>query len=262
MQQPQFVEVAGRRIRHLLLGDDGDAVVMVHGFAGSLESWSRNQAVLAAAGFIVAALDLPGHGESSLDVGSGSLDDLADIVLGYMDAIGVHRAHLVGHSMGAATCLVIADREPARVRSLVLAGPAGLGQKINADVIRGLIGASDRESLATLLGYLCGDPAHVDDAMLDRLVAYKRRPGIVEALTRIASSRYTGTPSGRQLREVAGAVPTLMIWGVNDRMIPAPAPGELVRPDLRIRVLAHAGHMVQVEAADEFNARVLEFLRG
>jgi pyruvate dehydrogenase E2 component (dihydrolipoamide acetyltransferase) len=261
MSQPRFIEVGGRRLRHVILGEEGEAVVLVHGFAGSLESWEANQSALAREGYTVAALDLPGHGESSLDVGPGSLDELAAVVLAYMDAVGIQRAHLVGHSMGAAACLVVADREPARVRSLALVGPAGLGQKINADFIRGLIVANDRDALAPLLRILFADPSHVTDEMLGRLVAHKRRAGATEALAKIASSRYTGTPSGRQLRDVAGIVPTLMVWGAEDRMIPAPAPGEVAREGVHVCVLPGAGHMVQLEAADEVNRLIADFLR-
>jgi pyruvate dehydrogenase E2 component (dihydrolipoamide acetyltransferase) len=261
MSQPRFIEVGGRRLRHVILGEEGEAVVLVHGFAGSLESWEANQSALAREGYTVAALDLPGHGESSLDVGPGSLDELAAVVLAYMDAVGIQRAHLVGHSMGAAACLVVADREPARVRSLALVGPAGLGQKINADFIRGLIVANDRDALAPLLRILFADPSHVTDEMLGRLVAHKRRAGATEALAKIASSRYAGTPSGRQLRDVAGTVPTLMVWGAEDRMIPAPAPGEVAREGVHVCVLPGAGHMVQLEAADEVNRLIADFLR-
>ena len=262
MNQAQFVEVGGRRIRHVVLGNRGDPVVMVHGFAGSLETWSENQAALASAGHVVAALDLPGHGESSVDVGSGSLDELASVVLAYMDAVGIARAHLIGHSMGAAVCLALADREPARVRSLTLVAPAGLGQKIDADVIRGLVAARSRDELAPLLRILFADATRVNDRLLDRMVAHKQRAGAVEGLMKIASSRYAGTPSGRQLRDVAGTLPTLMIWGVADAMIPPPAPGAFVRDGILIRVLPHAGHMVQVEAADEVNRLVGDFLGG
>jgi len=259
---PQFVDAGGRRLRHLVMGEGGEAIVLVHGFASSLEAWAANQPALAGAGYTVAALDLPGHGESSLDVGSGSLDELAGAVLAYMDAVGIQRAHLVGHSMGAAACLALADRAPERVRTLTLAGPAGLGQKIDADVIRGLVVASERDELAALLQFLFADPASVTDEMLERLATYKRRAGATEALTKIASSRYAGTPSGRQLRDVVGSMPTLVVWGASDRMIPAPAPGELARGGVSLRVLPGAGHMVQVEAADEFNETVVGFLRG
>lgn len=257
---PRWVDASGRRIRCAVQGEGGDAVVMVHGFGGRLENWSVNQASLAAGGRTVVALDLPGHGESSMDVGSGSLDELATVVLAFMDALSVDRAHLVGHSMGAALCLVLADREPGRVRSLTLIGPAGTGQKINAEFIRGYIGARSRDELEPLMRLLYADRGFVTEDLLQRVVEYKRREGVIEALTKIASSRYGGTPSGRQLREVLGFLPTLVIWGLDDAVIPPPAPGEFRGEGVEVHVLPRSGHMVQEEAADEVNRLVDDFL--
>jgi len=254
-----FLDVAGRRIRHRVLGDGADAVVLVHGFGGCLENWAANQAALAAGGRTVAALDLPGHGESSVDVGSGSLDELASVLLDYLDAAGLGRVHLAGHSMGAALCLVVADREPTRVRSLTLVGPAGMGQKINADFIRAYIAAQGHEALGKLLGMLVADPSRVTAGEIEQAVAYKRRDGVSAALLAIASSRYGRTPSGRALHEVAGTVPTLAIWGAADAIIPPPVDFE--RPGVELHVLPGCGHMVQLEAADEVNRLIDALLR-
>jgi pyruvate dehydrogenase E2 component (dihydrolipoamide acetyltransferase) len=256
---PGWVDVSGRRIRYVAQGDGEEAVVMVHGFGGCLENWSANQAALAD-GRSVVALDLPGHGESSMDVGSGSLDELATVVLDFMDALSLDRAHLVGHSMGAALCLVLADREPGRVRSLSLVGPAGTGQKIDAEFIRGYIGARSRQEIEPLMRLLYADPGFVTEDLVQRVVQYKRREGVVEALTRIASSRYGGTPSGRQLRDVLGSLPTLVIWGLDDAVIPPPAPGELRGEGIELQVLPGSGHMVQVEAAEEVNRLLDAFM--
>jgi len=177
-----------------------------------------------------------------------------------MDAVGIRRAHLVGNSMGAAVCLAMTDHAPERVRSLVLVGPAGIGQKIDSNVIRGLVGGRSREELEPLLGVLYADRSALTDDLVEQLVAYKQRPGVVEALVTIASSRYSGTPSGRQLRDVAGDVPTLMIWGADDRMIPPPAPEAIVREGVSLRVLPRCGHMAHVEAADAVNRLIEEFL--
>jgi pyruvate dehydrogenase E2 component (dihydrolipoamide acetyltransferase) len=258
--QSRWLEAAGRRLRYVVQGEGGDAVVMLHGFGGRLESWVSNQGALAD-GRTVLALDLPGHGESSPDVGTGSLDELATVVLAFLDALGIDRTHLVGHSMGAALCLVLADREPDRVRSLALVGPAGTGQKINADFIRGYIGARERDEVAPLLRLLYVDPSHVTDALVESVVEYKRREGVVEALTRIASSRYGGTPSGRSLREVVGSVPTLVIWGLEDAIIPPPAPGEFRDAGVEVHILPGSGHKVQEEAAEEVNRLIDDFLR-
>lgn len=258
--KPRWLDAAGRRLRYQRQGEGGDVVVMVHGFGGRLEIWSANQGALAD-GRTAIALDLPGHGESSPDVGAGSLDELATIVLAFLDALRIDRAHLVGHSMGAALSLVLADRVPQRVRSLTMIGPAGTGQKINAEFIRGYIGARELHEIAPLLRMLYADPRRVTDALVQSVVEYKRRDGVVEALTRIASSRYGGTPSGRSLREVVGSVPTLVIWGLEDAIIPPPPPGEFKDAGVELHVLPGCGHMVQEEAADEVNRLIDAFLR-
>lgn len=260
--QRGFVSVGARRLRHLIARGSDDTVVLVHGFGGSLENWRETQAALAASGRTVAALDLPGHGESSIDVGTGSLDELATAVLGYLDANCLDRAHLVGHSMGAAVCLVIADRVPRRVRSLTLIGPAGIGQKINAEFVRGYVGACSREEIEPLVRLLYSDPHQVNEQLLQQVLEYKRREGVVEALTKIASSRYAGTPTGRQLRDVAGSVPTLVVWGAEDAIIPPPESGVHAREGVEFHTLPGRGHMVQIEAADDVNRLIEGWLRA
>jgi pyruvate dehydrogenase E2 component (dihydrolipoamide acetyltransferase) len=258
--EPEFLEVGGRRIRHLIQRGPGDAVVLVHGFGGNLETWRANLEALAAGGRTVAALDLPGHGQSSRDVGSGSLGELAMTVLAYMDAVGIGRTHLVGHSMGAAACLDLIDRAPGRVRSVTLIGPAGTGQKINADFIRGFIAARCREEVEPLLRLLFADPTRVTPQIIDDTLAYKRLEGVTEALAKIAGSRYVGTRSGGALRDILGTVPTLVIWGADDAVVPAAAPGDLAWPGVEVHLVPGRGHMVQVEAAEEVNRLIDEFL--
>ena len=74
----------------------------------------------------VHALDLPGHGASDKDVGDGSLAALADVVVGFLDALGISRAHLVGHSLGGAVVAAVARSAPEKVASLTLLAPVGL----------------------------------------------------------------------------------------------------------------------------------------
>lgn len=258
---PGFVEVGGRRLRHVIRRGGEDSALLVHGFGGNLGSWDRNLPALADDGWTVAALDLPGHGESSTEVGGGTLDELAATVQDYMDAVGIGRAHLAGHSMGAAVCLALLDRAPERVRSLALIGPAGIGQKINADYIRGFIGADTREALEPLMRLLFADPVFPVAELVDEALGFKRREGATAALARIAGSRYAGTRAGGTLRELAGNVPTLVIWGAADAVIPPPAPGEFEAPGVELHLLPGRGHMVHVEAADEVNRLLAGFLR-
>ena len=93
----ETAEVGGRQIRYVGAGQDGDVVLFVHGYGGDRNSWLFLQAPLAAK-YRVYALDLPGHGTSSKDVGDGSVGLLADAVIGVLDAIG-SRARAPGRAL-------------------------------------------------------------------------------------------------------------------------------------------------------------------
>ena len=112
--QPQLVEIGGRTISYFTLTAEepgGDPVVLVHGFGGDKNSWLFVQQPLAEH-HAVHALDLPGHGASDKEVGDGSLASLADTVVGFLDALGISRAHLVGHSLGGAVVAAVARSTP------------------------------------------------------------------------------------------------------------------------------------------------------
>jgi pyruvate dehydrogenase E2 component (dihydrolipoamide acetyltransferase) len=234
--------------------------VLVHGFGSSLDSWALNLGALATRNRTVASLDLPAHGESSRQLDSGSLEELTSIVLAYMDAMGIASAHLVGHSMGAAICLLLADQAAPRVKSLTLLGPAGLGQTINRDFITGFIVAEDREQILPLLHLLFSNERFVTPEFLDDTLRYKRLEGVNEALAKIAGSRFRGTSSGGQLRDAVGRVPTLIIWGAQDAIMPPPDPAAFAGTNVQFHVLPGTGHMVQIEAAAEVNRLIDEFL--
>ena len=153
-------EVGGRQIRYAGAGQDGDVVLLVHGYGGDRNSWLFLHEPLAAR-HRVYALDLPGHGTSSKDVGDGSVSLLVDAVLGVLDAVGVERAHLVGHSLGGAVAVAAAARHPERVHSLILIAPAGFGPEINAGYLRGFADAQTRRELKPVVGQLFADESLV-----------------------------------------------------------------------------------------------------
>ena len=126
---PQSVEVDGRSLRYLRLGEGSDPVVLVHGFGGDLNIWLFNHEVLST-DRAVYALDLPGHGESSKAVGDGTVGTLAGVVAGFVDVLGLPSAHLVGQSLGGAVVAELAIMEPDRARSLALISSLGLGPEL------------------------------------------------------------------------------------------------------------------------------------
>src|SRR5262249_1761779 len=105
--EPEKIVVGGRTLRYLRRGQGRDVVLLIHGFGGDLTNWLFNHEALATARTVY-ALDLPGHGESTKDVGTGTLTELAQVVAAFMDAVGISSAHLVGHSLGGAVALALA----------------------------------------------------------------------------------------------------------------------------------------------------------
>jgi pyruvate dehydrogenase E2 component (dihydrolipoamide acetyltransferase) len=255
---PEYIEVAGRRVRHLAQTGQGAPVVLVHGFGGNLENWILNQGALAAAGRTVAAFDLPGHGGSLKTVDDGSLDELASAVLAYLDFMDFGEAHLVGHSMGAAVCLAVQRRAAERVKSLVLIAPAGVGQPVNGDYILAFTEAQTRRQLKPVLEQLFAEPGFVTRQLVDDTLKYKRLEGMTDALRAIAGNSLGDART--VLQEVADQVPVMVIWGSADQVIPAPEPGQWQQTAVNFHLLDNKGHMVMVEASEEVNRQIAGFL--
>ncbi len=104
-----------------------------------------------------------------------------------MDALGVPKAHLVGHSLGGAIAMFLAIKQPQRVASATLVCPGGLGPEIDMGFIEGVLAAERRKPMQEVLGRLFADPAAATRQMADRLLEQKRRDGVPDAWTRIAS---------------------------------------------------------------------------
>lgn len=246
--QPQLVDVGGRTISYLSLGPEepgGDPVVLVHGYGGDKNSWLFVQQPLAERVTAV-ALDLPGHGASSKDVGDGSLRTFTDTVTGFLDALGIRRAHLVGHSLGGAVVAAVARAAPEKVASLTLLDPAGFTREVDAEYLRRFAAASSRRELKPLVGRLFADEAAVTRQLVDDLLRYKRLDGVDKALSAVLSTLLTDDDTQaidtRALLEGLG-VPVTIIWGASDRIVPVPDGVELTRVE--------AGHMPHMEAANE-----------
>ena len=259
----EALTVDGHRIRYLRLGAEGggETVVLLHGFGGDLGNWLFNQETLAAGGRTVIALDLPGHGESSKDVGAGDLDALAARVGAFLDGLGVARAHLVGHSLGGAIAAQLALSRPGLVGSLALIAPGGFGDEIDGEYIDGFVAAESRRDLKPLLERLFANPELVTRRLVDDVLKMKRIDGVTEALRAIAAAVF---PGGRQASPVAPAlagadIPVLVVWGTADRIIPV-AQAQAAPPGSRVELLQGAGHSPHMESAGDVNRLLDEFL--
>jgi pyruvate dehydrogenase E2 component (dihydrolipoamide acetyltransferase) len=256
----EYAEVEGRRIRYLKQGQGGRPAVLIHGFAGSLDNWLFNHAPLAKQRSVY-ALDLPGHGQSSKDVGEGSLEMLIGTLHDWLQVLELPPVHLVGHSLGGAVALGMALQYPDRVLSCTLIASAALGPEIDVDYIEGVVEAHRRKQLKPWLERLFADPKRVTRQLVDDLLKFKRLDGVREALGRIAENFIVNGVQAVIFRSQLDQLrpPTQVIWGGQDQIIP---PSHAVGlPDLVVvEKLEDCGHMLQMEAAREVNQLVLSFL--
>jgi pyruvate dehydrogenase E2 component (dihydrolipoamide acetyltransferase) len=258
--QPEKVQIGGRTVRYLKMGDGGTPAVLIHGFGGDLNNWLFNHADLASHR-TVWALDLPGHGESGKAVERGDADELAASVIAFLDDQKIERAHLIGHSMGSLVAMTVAQKAPQRVASLSLIAGAGLGPEIDGAYIDGFVAGNSRNTMKPHLGKLFADPTLVTRQLIEDIVKYKRLEGVSESLQKIAASAFEGNVQRRTFRDqLATLAPrTLVIWGAQDQIIPA-AHARGLAGDIRVHVIEGKGHMVQMEAASEVNRLLNDFL--
>ena len=250
-------EIDGIRVRYSRQGTGDRTVVLLHGFGGDLDNWLFNVAPLSAKAEVV-ALDLPGHGESAIALPGPSLDALAGFVAAFLDELGIGRCHLAGHSLGAAVAAQLALDHPDRVAGLVLIAPAGFGPDINMAYIDGFVRAAGKKDLKPVLAQLFADDSLVTRALVDGVLRYKRLDGVSEVLGTLAAGVF---PNGRQAAEPgrrldAHSLPVTLIWGADDRVIPA-AHADAAPEGATVVVLEKAGHMVQMERAAEVNELLL-----
>jgi pyruvate dehydrogenase E2 component (dihydrolipoamide acetyltransferase) len=253
------LDAGGRRLRCLDRGGGiATPALLIHGFGGDLDGWMFIQPALAADRRVV-ALDLPGHGGSTKEVGSGDQDSLADAVIAALAALDIDRCHLVGHSLGGAVAALVALRRPEWAASLSLIAPAGLGPEINRGFIDAFLAATRRREAAEALGLLVDDPRLVSRFMVEEVLRYKRLDGVGAALSAIAAAWF---PGGRQAvdlgaRIAAAPVPVQVVWGRADRIVPV-SHAEGLAGRFPVHILDDAGHLPHLERPGE----VIRLLRA
>jgi pyruvate dehydrogenase E2 component (dihydrolipoamide acetyltransferase) len=253
---------AGRSIRVGRAGPaEGTPVVLIHGYSGDLNNWLFNVEALAARAPVI-AIDMPGHGGSSKDVGDGALATLAGQVGDALSALGVAKAHLVGHSLGAAVAARLAADKAGLARSLTLIAPAYMpGTSVSEDFVGGMVDAQRAKDIKPLLEMLFADPSAVSKDMVEDILKFKRTDGVEEALSAIRDAMVAGDDA-RALAADLGKLPaTLVIASRGDRIVGAPDEGALPS-HLRVAWIEKAGHMPHLEQANEVNGLILKAIEA
>jgi len=255
----QQAQIEGLTLRYLALGEGGQPAILLHGFGGDLNNWLFNHESLAA-DRIVYAIDIPGHGGSSRLFGFRDFAAFSNTVAAFMDNRGIATAHLAGHSMGGAVAMQLALSHPNRVRSLALIASAGLGTEVDGEYIEGFISSTRRKELKPILDRLFADPSLVNKQVVDDVLKFKRMDGTGAYLRLMADCFWTDGRQSYVMRDRLSALrmPLLVVWGSDDRIIPATHAHSLPK-NVEAHIIPESGHMVQMEAATKLNSLILSF---
>jgi len=255
------IQAAGHTIVYLD-GSSGEPLVLLHGFGAEKDTW-LSLAWQLRGRYRVLALDVPGFGQSSQDPGANySFEEQAARVAAFLDAVRITApVHIGGNSMGGAIAGIFAARYPQRVKSLWLIAPAGVVSAEPSDLFRAI--AAGRNPM---LVWSTEDFERLMDMI------FVRRPYVPGAVTRIfaenaASHRRFNEKIFGDMRQPSvplevrlkgSPVPTLILWGDQDRLVHVSGAAILggVMPKAKVVVLKDVGHAPMIEdpraSADAF----------
>ncbi|HEX7125262.1 MAG TPA: alpha/beta fold hydrolase [Thermodesulfobacteriota bacterium] len=252
------VEVGGRSLAYLG-GPSGDPravpLVCIHGAGGAAAMWPQVHVAFRDERAVY-ALDLPGHGRSAPLDGRITLDRYADTVTGFLDAVGIERAVVVGHSMGGGIALSLALEAPGRVAGLVL---VGTGAKLGVAPETMDLLERDPDAAVERICRLAYGPA-ASEAMLARAIAEMRKTPS-EVLRADFRACQTFDVRGR-LGEIG--IPALVLVGEADVLTPPRFAAFLADhiAGAALVVVPGVGHMLPVEAPGAFASAVRPFVRA
>lgn len=261
----EIEEIRGAEVEVVSVGQ-GDPLLYLHGFLAE-GSGSAALGNLADAGYEVIRPSLPGFGSSTGMEAIDVMEDLVFWLLDFMDHRGLERAPIASVCLGAWLGAEMAIRHPERIERLVLTDPPGI--EVRGQSVGDLFGV-DFPDLAEILFHDQTLPFVQLLKVFDAETAKKAKPNpeavipflrSLAAAARLAWNPYFVDPKleGRLFR---AEVPTLVVWGSEDRLIPGAA-GQIYAdgmPDARLVTIPECGHLPPLERPDDWSKIVLDFL--
>ncbi len=237
-------------------------VVFIHGGEHDHSVWILQSRYLAHHGYGVLAIDLPGHGRSA-GAPLESVEDLADWVAGVMDAAGVKRAALIGHSMGALIALECAARYVERITSIALLGPAfpmRVSPELLAATKQDEASAHDMINIwsHSSLAHYPSNPGPGFWVVGENLrLLQRQKPGVLYVDFAACNNYAAGLESAARVN-----CPALAIIGKRDQMTPPRGARELLAAlkDVRSVQVSGSGHALMAEKPDEVLDALTAFL--
>ncbi|HCP00879.1 MAG: alpha/beta hydrolase [Alphaproteobacteria bacterium] len=255
--QAVFVHTGGRAFESRL-----PTLVFVHGGGNDHSAWGMQARYFAHHGYNVLAPDLPGHGRSD-GVSCTTIDEFAEWLWRFVEAVGADVVYFAGHSMGSLIVLAAAAKDPARAGALILLGPSD-HMKVHPDLLA-MSAANDPAAFEMITDWGFGKSAHKGGHQAPGLwLRGGGRALLASCPTDVLGSDLAACNNWTGALEAAVEIccPTLFLMGAGDRMTPVAASQGLraAITGARTEILANTGHMIMVECPNETINAISEFL--
>jgi 3-oxoadipate enol-lactonase len=252
-------EVNGTSISYYDEGQ-GEPLVLLHGFCGSKDYWTKVIPLLAE-DFRVIAFDLPGHGGSGLPEGEPSIEKMAEAIKGALDEIELDKVSLFGHSLGGYVTLAFAEEYGDKLKSYALihstASPDTEEGKKGRDVAAGKIDKEGMESFIDGLVPKLFAPGekHPVEIQLAKEIGYRTSADGAKAALQVMKQR------GDRIHVLESTkLPVLIIAGDQDQIIPPDKSFAVKGPAIEQVTINGAGHMSMYEAPEELADSIKTFM--
>jgi pimeloyl-ACP methyl ester carboxylesterase len=266
----------GHELAYLDSGE-GPAVLFIHGLLGSRRNWTHLVGTLDADHRVLAP-DLFGHGASAKPMGDYSLGAHAATLRDLLDHLGIDRVTLVGHSLGGGIAMQFCYLFPERVERLVLVSSGGLGRAVSpllrsatipgAEWVLPLLASDWVRERAEAVGRLLGRVGYRPSS--DATEAWSGFTSLGDADSRrafLATTRSVIDPGGQTVTAhdhlpMAIEIPTLVVWGTRDRMIPTwhATTAHQAIVGSRVELFEGAGHFPHLDEPDRFADLLADFV--
>ena len=275
MGELKYLELHGNRLAYQDEGQ-GDAILLLHGMAGSSQTW-RSVIRPLSRKYRVIAPDLLGHGSSAKPRSDYSLGAFAVLLRDLLDELGVARATVVGHSLGGGVAMQFVYQHPDYCERLVLIGSGGLGPDVGwtlrllsapgAELIMPIIApqpvltAGEKvRSWFAKMGIESPRGGEIWNAYSSFSDA-ETRQAFLRTLRSVVDYRGQAVSALNRLN-VRADMPIMAIWGEQDAIIPVQHAYAALeaRPDARVEVMPGVGHFPQVERPTEVVDLIDDFI--
>jgi len=261
--EEKFITIDGYKIRYLESGGTDKTIVLLHGLGASAERWefvipefSKDYKVIVP--------DLIGFGHSDKPLVDYTAEFFSDFLSSFLQKLGITRTNIIGSSLGGQIIAKYASQHPEVIENLVLVSPSGI-MKHSTPALDAYVMAAlypDVEVAKNAFQMMAGPARQINQKIIENFVERMKLPNAKMAFMSTLLGLRNAETITKSLKKIS--VPTLIIWGEDDPVIPVKYADEFVSSiqDCRFYMMDNCGHTPYVDDPKKFAKLVLDFIEN